>query len=156
MESLDRIKGRFPSMLKDVPSTNDNEAVVELADKTQLRKIVAEAKKYFDLLFMLMVVDRPPKTFEMNYVLSSYSKKDLLTIRVNIDRDEAEIDSIAGIFTSAEWEEREAYDLFGIDFRHHPDQRRILLPEDWPGHPLRKDFEVTEEVKNWTGLDMKF
>ena len=56
--------------------------------------------------------------------------------------DPAEIDSVAGIWRSAGWYEREVFDLFGIAFRNHPDLRRILLPEDWTEHPLRKDYPV--------------
>ncbi|MCL4362444.1 NADH-quinone oxidoreductase subunit C, partial [Candidatus Parvarchaeota archaeon] len=77
-------------------------------------------------------------------------------VKVNITEKDFAIDSITDIFSSANWEEREAYDLFGIKFNGHPDLRRILLPEDWPGHPLRKDFKVDDEIRNWTGLDLKF
>lgn len=156
MEYLDLLKYKFPQHLEELPSTNKNEAILELSDKSKIKRLVKEISLYFDLLFTLMVVDRPPKTFEMNYVFSSYSSKDILTLRVNIERENARIDSISEIIESADWEEREAYDLFGIDFRGHPDLKRILLPEDWPGRPLRKDFEVTDEVRNWTGLDLKF
>ncbi len=150
------LSDKFPALLKAAASTNENETIVVLSDAAKLKKVVTEIKKSFDILFMLVVVDRPPKTFEMNYVFSSYSDKKVLTLRVDIDRDEAEIDSVSGIMQSAEWEEREAYDMFNIKFSGHPDLRRILLPEDWPGHPLRKEFEVTDEIRNWTGLDLKF
>ena len=156
MGSSDTIKGRFPTLLSDVPSTNKNETVILLNDKSKLKTVVGEIKNHFDILFMLMVVDRPPKVFEMNYVFTSYSKNDILTLRVNIDRDKPSVDSISNLLGSADWEEREAYDMFGINFKGHKDLRRILLPEDWPGRPLRKDFQVTDEVRNWTGLDLKF
>ncbi len=156
MESSDTIKGRFPTLLSDVVSTNKNETIVLLSDKTKLKTIVSEIKNHFDILFMLMVVDRPPKVFEMNYVFASYSKNDMLTLRVEIEHDNPSVDSISNLLESADWEEREAYDMFGINFKGHKDLRRVLLPEDWPGRPLRKDFEVTDEVRNWTGLDLKF
>ena len=57
---------------------------------------------------------------------------------------ETEIPSIAEIWRTADWHEREAYDLFGIKFSNHPDLKRILLPEDWEGHPLRKDYKTPE------------
>ncbi len=103
---------------------------------------------------MLAVVHRPPK-FELNYIFSRYSDDETLRLIVEI-QDGEHIESISNIFPSANWEEREAYDLFGVVFDNHPNLKRILLPEDWPGHPLRKDFIVTDEIKHWTGLDLKF
>ena len=127
---------------------------IELTDKKKLLKVVERVRKNFDILFMLTVVDRPPN-FELNYVFSKYEGRDILILRTLIKHEES-IDSITNLFPSADWEEREAYDLFGIKFDGHPNLKRILLPEDWPGHPLRKDFVVTDEIKNWTGLDLKF
>lgn len=156
MEAIESLTSKFAGVIKDVSVSGQRENVLELSDKDRLPEVANTLSAFFDGLFMLMVVDRPPKTFEMNYVFFSYSKNDMLVIRTNIDRELPVIDSISKVFKSAEWEEREAYDMFGIKFDGHPDLRRLLLPEDWPGHPLRKDFKVTEELRNWTGLDMKF
>jgi NADH-quinone oxidoreductase subunit C len=156
MEFLDEIKAKFPNVLESVDGSNENESVLLLKDKTKIKRVCKEVKNHFDILFMLMAVDKPPKIFELNYVFSSYKTQNILTIRVNIERDKAVIDSISSLFESADWEERETYDLFGVEFIGHKNLKRILLPEDWPGRPLRKDFEVTDEVRNWTGLDLKF
>ena len=152
---FDLLSAKLGKAVSQAPSNNDNETLIVLSDKKLIKKATLEIKKKFDILFMLVVVDYKPR-FELNYVFSSYSSKDILTLRVNIDEKDYSIDSISRIFDSANWEEREAYDLFGINFSGHPDLRRILLPEDWPGHPMRKDFIVTDEVRNWTGLDLKF
>lgn len=152
---FDLLSAKLGKAVSQAPSNNDNETLIVLSDKKLIKKATLEIKKKFDILFMLVVVDYKPR-FELNYVFSSYSSKDILTLRVNIDEKDYSIDSISKIFDSANWEEREAYDLFGINFSGHPDLRRILLPEDWPGHPMRKDFIVTDEVRNWTGLDLKF
>ena len=125
-----------------------------LKDKNYLLKVVRSIHIDFDILFMLAVVHRPPK-FELNYIFSRYSDDETLRLIVEI-QDGEHIESISNIFPSANWEEREAYDLFGVVFDNHPNLKRILLPEDWPGHPLRKDFIVTDEIKHWTGLDLKF
>ena len=152
---FDLLSAKLGKAVSQAQSSNDNETLIVLSDKKLIKKATLEIKKKFDILFMLVVVDYKPR-FELNYVFSSYSSKDILTLRVNIDEKDYSIDSISKIFDSANWEEREAYDLFGINFSGHPDLRRILLPEDWPGHPMRKDFIVTDEVRNWTGLDLKF
>lgn len=68
-----------------------------------------------------------------------------VAVRVVTDRDKPEIPSVAHVWPAADWHEREAYDLMGITFTGHPDPRRILCPDDWVGHPLRKDYEFPME-----------
>lgn len=67
-----------------------------------------------------------------------------LAVKVRCDRDNAVIPTVARVWKTAEWHEREAYDMYGITFSNHPDLRRILCPEDWEGWPLRKDYKVQE------------
>jgi NADH-quinone oxidoreductase subunit C len=64
-------------------------------------------------------------------------------VKCKVAGSNPEIDSLTGVWRSANWYERETFDLFGIKFRNHPDLTRIMLPEDWEGHPLRKDYPVT-------------
>jgi NADH-quinone oxidoreductase subunit C len=63
-------------------------------------------------------------------------------VKAKVDDDEPEIDSITELWQGANWHERECFDMFGIRFKGHPDLRRILMPDDWDGHPLRKDYPV--------------
>lgn len=86
-------------------------------------------------------LDREPR-FDVMAILSSPSLKEFVRLKAVLDEDEP-IDSLTPLWSGASWFEREVYDMFGIDFTGHPDQRRILLPEDYTGHPLRKDFPVT-------------
>jgi NADH-quinone oxidoreductase subunit C len=72
-------------------------------------------------------------------------------VRVVVDRDKPVIPSVTGVWPTAEWHEREAYDLMGIVFKGHPDLRRILCPEDWEGHALRKDYEFPLEYHGIPG-----
>tara|TARA_Y100000590_G_scaffold152817_1_gene175481 strand:- start:156 stop:644 length:489 start_codon:yes stop_codon:yes gene_type:complete len=98
----------------------------------------------FDYLMCLSGYDLGESTeFGVAYNLYSTSLKHYIEIRVEVDL-ETEIPSIAEIWRTADWHEREAYDLFGIKFSNHPDLKRILLPEDWEGHPLRKDYKTPE------------
>jgi NADH-quinone oxidoreductase subunit C len=68
-------------------------------------------------------------------------------VKVLLDRAHPQVESVRGIWAAAEWHEREAFDLMGVTFLHHPDLRRILLPEDWVGHPLRKDYQYPVEYQ---------
>jgi NADH-quinone oxidoreductase subunit C len=72
-------------------------------------------------------------------------------VRVEVDRADPRVPSVAEVWPAAEWHEREAYDLVGILFENHPDPRRILLPDDWEGHPLRKDYEYPVEYHGIPG-----
>ncbi|MFQ3549629.1 MAG: NADH-quinone oxidoreductase subunit C [Armatimonadota bacterium] len=94
----------------------------------------------FNYLADLTPIDWQDK-FEIIYQLRNLSENTKITIRTYIDRDNAEVDSVIDIWSGADLQEREAYDLMGIHFNGHPDLRRILLPEDWVGHPLRKDYD---------------
>lgn len=67
-----------------------------------------------------------------------------ITVKIEIPKDQPNVPSVSSIWRTANWHEREAFDMFGIRFLGHPDMRRILLPDDWEGHPLRKDFKVPE------------
>ncbi|MDC2866233.1 NADH-quinone oxidoreductase subunit C [Bacillus sp. BP-3] len=73
--------------------------------------------------------------------LFSYGKKRSVAVKVKLDRDEPKVSSIVPLWSGADWPEREAYDLLGVVFEGHPNLRRILMPDDWIGHPLRKDYE---------------
>ncbi len=80
--------------------------------------------------------------FEVVYLLHSLEKNARLRLKCWVSESDAEIDSVTGVWRAANWYEREIYDMFGIHFRKHPDLRRILMPVDWEGHPLRKDYPV--------------
>jgi NADH-quinone oxidoreductase subunit C len=80
--------------------------------------------------------------FEVVYLLHSMERNERLRLKCRPGGDPPEIESVTGVWQGADWYEREVYDLFGIVFRNHPDLRRIMMPDDWEGHPLRKDYPV--------------
>jgi NADH-quinone oxidoreductase subunit C len=98
----------------------------------------------FDFMMCLSGVDYNDGNLGAVYHLSSMKHRHKITLRVNCPKDHAHIQSVADVWGTANWHEREAYDLIGIIFDGHPDLRRILLPYDWEGHPLRKDYKVPE------------
>jgi len=98
----------------------------------------------FDNLMCLSAVDYPKETpprFEVVYHLLSYKHGHTFAIKVHIPREEPRVASVEGLWGVANWHEREAFDMFGIAFVGNSDLRRILLPDDWAGHPLRKDWQ---------------
>ena len=98
----------------------------------------------FRLLAELTAVDYWPREprFEVVYVLVSIQHRTRLRLKVRLHGDAARLATVTGIWPAANWLEREVWDLFGIVFDGHPDLRRLLMPEDWEGHPLRKDYPV--------------
>lgn len=125
-----------------------------VVDKAQLIEVFyflqKEERLYFDYLNCLSGVDYGAKENKMEvvYHLTSIPHEYQLTVKCVLPRPELpelpKIPSVSHIWKTAEWHEREAYDLLGIEFEGHPDLRRILMPDDWEGYPLRKDYQPAE------------
>jgi len=98
----------------------------------------------FDFLADLTAADHWPREprFEVVYVLVSIAHRHRLRMKVRLAGDDAHLATVSGVWPAANWLEREVWDLFGIVFDGHPDPRRLLMPEDWEGSPLRKDYPV--------------
>jgi NADH-quinone oxidoreductase subunit C len=136
-------------------SANAIEEVIEYRGDTTivvprkvLRSIAEQCRDTEELKFNLLTdataLDRYPlePRFELNYQLVSIPLKQKLRIRVKLSVSDPVVDSLVPVWKGANWLEREIFDMFGIQFTGHPDLRRILLPDDWEGHPLRKDYPV--------------
>jgi NADH-quinone oxidoreductase subunit C len=106
--------------------------------------LVGEPSLRFTFLEDLTTVDRFPlePRFELNYQMLSIEKAIRLRLRVKLAGADPSVESVTGVWPTANWHERETFDLFGIRFHGHPDLRRILMPDDWEGYPLRKDYPV--------------
>ncbi|HUN22961.1 MAG TPA: NADH-quinone oxidoreductase subunit C [Anaerolineales bacterium] len=113
----------------------------------------------YTFLADLAAVDYFPEEprFAVSYVLFSLAQNTRFRVKVFLEGDEPSVDSVSGVWLSANWHEREAYDLMGIHFNNHPDLRRILMPAEWEGHPQRKDYPLGyEEIQfsfNWREVD---
>lgn len=149
--------GKTSSVVDLLRAWNPNaiEEVIEFRGETTIvlpRKILFAAAEHcrdhaelkFNLLSDSTCVDRYPHEprFELNYHLVSMSRKERLRLQVRLGGSDPVIDSLFPVWPGANWLEREIFDLFGIQFTGHPDLRRILLPDNWEGYPLRKDFPV--------------
>ncbi len=98
----------------------------------------------FDYLMCLSGVDYNDGTLGVVYHLDSMTLRQKLTLKVIVPIDAPAVQTVEKVWRTADWHEREAYDLIGVVFEGHRDHRRILLPEDWEGHPLQKKYEVPE------------
>jgi NADH-quinone oxidoreductase subunit C len=105
---------------------------------------------YFDMLSCITGIDNGVQaaTMEVVYNLYSIPYHHHLMIKVTLPRDRPEIDSVSHIWKTANWHEREVFDMYGISFKNHPDLRRILMPADWEGYPLRKDYTHQEYYRD--------
>jgi NADH-quinone oxidoreductase subunit C len=145
----DRLKARFGDKLVSFEAQASQpcavvatEAIAELAAYAK-----TEPDLSFDNLMCLSAVDYPkesPPRMEVVYHLFSYTHRHRFVLKVHVPREAGRVPSVEGVWGVANWHEREAYDLFGIVFEGHGDLRRILLPDDWQGHPLRKDWQDPE------------
>ncbi|MGC8862544.1 MAG: NADH-quinone oxidoreductase subunit C [Armatimonadota bacterium] len=97
----------------------------------------------FDYLADITAIDWRNR-IEVVYRMTNLRTNAKVVLRVDLDREKPEVDSVVKVWKGAEWQEREVYDLMGVVFRGHPDLRRILLPEDWEGYPLRKDYVIPD------------
>ena len=144
---IEKIKAKFPDeILEGLAIESENALSVKsgkILDILDYCRIDEDMK--FDFLTDLTAVDflefDSPERFAVIYVLRNVQSMETLIIRAFLSADEA-IDSVSDIWYSAEWLEREVWDLFGIKFNNHPNLKRILMPDDYEGHPLRKDYPL--------------
>ncbi|MGH9900165.1 MAG: NADH-quinone oxidoreductase subunit C [Pyrinomonadaceae bacterium] len=125
------------------------EEITAIVPRESLVGLCKYLKEAVDLQFNLLCdvcgIDRGAEEeprFEVNYHLFSTLKYHRLRLKVLLNEDDSSLPTVTGIWRTANWHERETFDLFGIVFNGHPDLRRILLPEDWQGYALRKDFPL--------------
>lgn len=136
----DKVSG-FKEDVADPYLRVDSQAIVEagsfLRDEPGLK---------FEILSDLTGVDLPKENkIQVVYHLYSYSQRHQIVLKVDLPREEPRVSTVEGVWKAANWFEREVFDLFGVTFEGHSDLRRIMLPEDWVGHPLRKDYVEQEE-----------
>jgi len=146
---LDRIKETLgQSIVSSIDENATPKAII--INKEDLLKVMTllheDEKLYFDSLSCLTGIDNGPDkgTMEVIYNLYSIPFDHHLMVKVMFDRDNPEVQTLTSIWKTADWQEREAYDMFGIKFKGHPDLRKILMPADWEGFPLRKDYKEQE------------
>ena len=141
---------RFPDSA--VPTWNFADGIPTAAvGADQLRQVMLwlrdEATPRFEMLVELCGAHWPakPEPFEVTYIFHSLERHERIRLKCYAGGESPTLPTISDIWPSANWPEREVYDMYGVTFDGHPDLRRILMPNDWEGHPLRKDFPLGEE-----------
>ena len=146
LEIAEKIKEKFPEEVLEVSSFCDQVSVTVKCDRILDICLYLNKDSSIDMNFLsdLCGVDYKGRKFRFEVVYNLFSLKYNHRIRIKalVPETDPSIDSVVTIWNGANWHERETYDMFGIIFRGHPDLRRILLPEDWEGFPLRKDYPL--------------
>ena len=151
---IDRIKSKFPAAVQNtIEFRGETTIVVEpeaLIDVAMFLRDDPALK--FDLLSDVSAVDHYPDhpRFAVNYHLYSMENNRSVRLKVWLDGETPSVASVTGVWPGANWHEREVWDLMGVKFNGHPDLRRIMLPEDFLGHPLRKDAARFYEEPQFT------
>ena len=138
---------KFGKMIEDIFQGSLDDTYIQLKPDNwfEIAKwLKSEPSLHFDSLQCHTGMDVGENMLEARYNLHSMTHDHKIEIRIAVSRDKAKIPSIEQIWRIGDWFERETYDMFGIFFDGHRDHRRMLLPEDWEGYPLRKDYEVQE------------
>jgi NADH-quinone oxidoreductase subunit C len=130
----------------------DRKQAILTVERTRLVEIslYLRDEEKFNMLSSLTAVDWPKREKRFDVVLDLYSfpKNERLRLKVHA-ADAEEVPSVVSVWPAADWQEREVYDMFGIVFSGHPDLKRILLPDEWQGYPLRKDYDILQQDTAW-------
>ena len=143
-----RLREQFGDAIGELEGLRANASAT--VDPARIGEVAAFCKTdealRFDCLSNLSGVDYPKLgNIQIVYHLLSYALRHMFVLKVNANRDDPVVATVSNVWSHADWQEREVFDLLGVTFTGHPDLRRILMPEDWPGHPLRKDFVEPQE-----------
>lgn len=142
---VENLKGKFAASILEVAEFRGETTVIVKKEEIVAICSYLKMSEGFNFLSDLCGVDylgKKDDRFMVVYNLYNMSTHARLRLKVAVAEKDATVDSVASVWGTANWHERECWDLLGISFNNHPDLRRILMPADWVGHPLRKDYPV--------------
>ena len=132
-----------PAILETVNALGETTLIADPAQIVDLCRYLKTSEKYIRLSSVTAVDWHPAEPrFEVVYHLHSLEPFQRLRLKCRVSGKDPAIDSVTSVWRGADWYEREVWDMFGVHFRNHPNLQRILMPTDWEGHPLRKDYPV--------------
>ena len=144
------IKERFGDRVGETSSYVGQNFIVAKPDAAVSLLEYLKLEADFDYLVDITAVDWPkrPERFDVVYVVYSFARNERVRIKTYIPEG-FKLETSVGVHLTANWLEREVFDMFGIEFEGHPDLRRILMPEEWQGYPLRKDYGILQQDDRW-------
>jgi NADH-quinone oxidoreductase subunit C len=145
-----RYKARFGEAILETWLDRKQAILVVAGDRLKEIARYSREEETFDLLTDLTAVDWPKRERRFDLVLNLYSfpRNERLRLKVLLAENEP-VSSVESVWPTANWLEREVYDMFGIIFEGHPNLKRLLLPEEWQGYPLRKDYDILKQDEAW-------
>ena len=149
-----RLKGQFGSGVEALTYLGQNYMQVDRSLIPNILQILRDEEQ-FDYCVDVTAVHYPKRErqFDVLWILYSFAANERVRVKTQIAEGE-HIPSAVSIWPTANWLEREAYDMFGIQFDGHPELKRILLPDGWKGHPLRKDYGIIEQDSEWVQINL--
>ena len=149
------LKGQYGSGIQEANSyLGQNFLVVDSSLIPELLQVLRD-REHFDYLVDVTALHYPQreKQFDVVWILYSFPRNERIRVKTMV-ADGASVASAVPIWPAANWLEREVYDMFGIRFDGHPDLKRILLPDGWKGHPLRKDYGIIQQDQEWVQINL--
>jgi NADH-quinone oxidoreductase subunit C len=149
------LKERFGDRIKEASAYVGQNFVVAEPDAVIPLLEYLKLEADFDYLVDITVVDWPkkPERFELVYILYSFPRNMRMRVKTAV-AEGFKPQTAVGVHLTANWLEREVFDMFGVEFAGHPDMRRILMPDEWQGHPLRKDYPILLQDERWVQENM--
>jgi NADH-quinone oxidoreductase subunit C len=151
---VEKYRSQYGSGLDALTYLGQNYLLVDRSLIPNILRLLRQEEQ-FDYCVDITAVHYPKrdKQFEVIWILYSFARNERLRVKTQI-ADGASIGSSVSIWPAANWLEREVFDMFGIHFEGHPDLKRILLPDGWKGHPLRKDYGILQQDKEWVQINL--
>ena len=151
---VNKLKGQYGSGIEPLSYLGQNYIVADSSLTYELLQVMRDEEE-FDYCVDITAVHYPKreKQFDLVWILYSFPRNERVRVKTMIAENES-FPTVTSIWPTANWLEREVFDMFGIKFEGHPDMKRILLPDGWKGHPLRKDYGIIEQDKEWVQINL--
>jgi NADH-quinone oxidoreductase subunit C len=151
---VEKYKGRYGTRLEALSYLGQNYLTVDRSLIPNILQLLRDEDQ-FDYCVDITAVHYPKreKQFDVLWILYSFPRNERVRVKTQISDGES-LTSAVAVWATANWLEREVYDMFGIKFDGHPDLKRILLPDGWKGHPLRKDYGILQQDQEWVQINL--
>jgi NADH-quinone oxidoreductase subunit C len=153
-EMVNKLKGQYGSGIEALTYLEQNYIVADSSLTFELLQVMRDEEEFGYCVDVTAVhYPKREKQFDLVWILYSFPRNERVRVKTMIAENET-FPTVSNIWPTANWLEREVFDMFGIKFEGHPDMKRILLPDGWKGHPLRKDYGIIEQDKEWVQINL--